>query len=135
MLYDYLDFREVRTTYTNSPIALSPEAMGNTWVEWTRKGLSARATLHAVGRQFLDNTGALERSLDPYRTVDATLRWTRGPVEWRLDAINLLGRPYAPNGYTWGYLYDGVRTDENFVYPMAGTQLMLGLNVKLAAGN
>jgi iron complex outermembrane receptor protein len=135
VLYDYLDFSEERTTYTNSPIALSPEAMGNTWVEWTRKGLSARATLHAVGRQFLDNTGALERSLDPYRTVDATLRWTRGPVEWRLDAINLLGRPYAPNGYTWGYLYDGVRTDENFLYPMAGTQLMLGLKVKLAAGN
>ena len=135
VLYDYLDFSEERTTYTNSPIALSPEAMGNTWVEWTRKGLSARATLHAVGRQFLDNTGALERSLDPYRTLDATFRWTRGLVEWRLDAINLLGRPYAPNGYTWGYLYDGVRTDENFVYPMAGTQLMLGLNVKLAAGN
>jgi iron complex outermembrane receptor protein len=135
VLYDYLDSREVRTTYTNSPIALSPEAMGNTWAEWTRKGLSARVTLHAVGRQYLDNTGALERSLDPYRTVDATLRWTRGLVEWRLDAINLLGRPYAPNGYTWGYLYDGVRTDENFVYPMAGTQLMLGLKVKLAAGN
>ena len=67
--------------------------------------------------------------------MDATFRWTRGLVEWRLDAINLLGRPYAPNGYTWGYLYDGVRTDENFVYPMAGTQLMLGLKVKLAAGN
>ncbi|MEY3927426.1 MAG: hypothetical protein RJA97_433, partial [Bacteroidota bacterium] len=30
---------------------------------------------------------------------------------------------------TWGYLYDGVRTDENFVYPMAGTQLMLGLKL------
>ena len=135
VMYDYADFSEVRTTYTNSPIALSPEAMGNTWVEWTRKKMSLRATLHAVGRQFLDNTGALERSLDPYRTVDATLRWNRGPVEWRLDAINLMGRPYAPNGYSWGYLYDGARTDENFVYPMAGTQLMLGLNVKLAAGN
>ena len=135
VMYDYADFSEVRTTYTNSPIALSPEAMGNTWVEWTRKKMSLRATLHAVGRQFLDNTGALERSLDPYRTLDATLRWTQGSVAWRLDAINIMGRPYAPNGYSWGYLYDGARTDENFVYPMAGTQLMLGLNVKLAAGN
>ena len=129
VLFDYLDEVEVRTVYTNTPIALSPEAMGNAWVEWQRKGLSARATLHAVGRQYLDNTWARERSLDPYRTLDATLRWNRGPVEWRLDAINLLGRPYAPNGYTWGYLYDGVRTDENFVYPMAGTQLMLGLKL------
>ena len=59
----------------------------------------------------------------------------RGSVAWRLDAINLMGRPYAPNGYTWGYLCNGARTDENFVYPMAGMQLMLGLNVKLAAGN
>ena len=67
------------------PIALSPDAMGNAWVEWQRKGLSARAMLHSVGRQYLDNTGALERSLDPYRTVDATLRWNRGGVEWRLD--------------------------------------------------
>lgn len=126
VMYDYADFSEVRTTYSNTPIALSPEAIGNVWAEWQRKGLSARATLHAVGRQFLDNTGSLARSLDPYRTADATLRWNRGPVEWRLDAINLLGRPYAPNGYTWGYLYEGVRTDENFVYPMAGTQVMLG---------
>ncbi len=129
VLYDYADVSEVRTRYTNTPIALSPEAMGNAWAEWQRRGLSARATLHAVGRQYLDNTGALERSLDPYRTVDATLRWNRGPVEWRLDAINLLGRPYAPNGYTWGYRYDGVRTDENFVYPMAGTQLLLGFKL------
>lgn len=135
VMYDYADLSEVRTVYTNTPIALSPEAMGNAWVEWQRKGLSARATLHTVGRQFLDNTGTLERSLDPYRTVDATLRWNRGPVEWRLDAINLMGRPYAPNGYTWGYLYNGARTDENFVYPMAGMQLMLGLNVKLGASN
>ena len=108
--------------------------MGNAWAEWTRKGLGFRATLHAVGRQFLDNTGALERSLDPYQTVDATLKWTRGAVQWRLDAINLLGRPYAPNGYTWGYLWQGQRTDENFVYPMAGTQVLLGLNVKLGTG-
>jgi iron complex outermembrane receptor protein len=129
VLFDYLDEVEVRAVYTNTPIALSPDAMGNAWVEWQRKGLSARAMLHSVGRQYLDNTGALERSLDPYRTVDATLRWNRGGVEWRLDAINLLGRPYAPIGYTWGYLYDGVRTDENFVYPMAGTQLMLGLKL------
>ena len=55
-------------------------------------------------------------------------------MQWRLDAINLLGRPYAPNGYTWGYLYQGQRTDENFVYPMAGTQVLLGLNVKLGTG-
>jgi iron complex outermembrane receptor protein len=52
-------------------------------------------------------------------------------VQWRLDAINLLGRPYAPNGYTWGYLYDGIRTDENFVYPMAGTQVLLSVNLAL----
>jgi iron complex outermembrane receptor protein len=134
VLYDYADGSEVRTTFTNTPIALSPEAMGNAWAEWTRKGLGFRATLHAVGRQFLDNTGALERSLDPYQTVDATLKWTRGAVQWRLDAINLLGRPYAPNGYTWGYLWQGQRTDENFVYPMAGTQVLLGLNVKLGTG-
>ncbi|MGA1380636.1 MAG: TonB-dependent receptor [Schleiferiaceae bacterium] len=131
VLFDYKDEVVVRTTYANTPIALSPEAMGNAWAEWNRKGLGFRATLHAVGRQYLDNTGALERSLDPYRTLDATLKWTRGPVQWRLDAINLLGRPYAPNGYTWGYLYDGVRTDENFVYPMAGTQVLLSLNLAL----
>ncbi len=135
VMYDYADGSEVRTTFTNTPIALSPEAMGNAWAAWSRKGWGLRATFHAVGRQFLDNTGALERSLDPYRTLDATLNWKRGLVEWRLDAINLLGRPYAPNGYTWGYLWQGQRTDENFVYPMAGTQVLLGLNVKLGTSH
>ncbi|MEY3712373.1 MAG: hypothetical protein RL104_1156, partial [Bacteroidota bacterium] len=98
VMYDYADGSEVRTTFTNTPIALSPEAMGNAWAAWSRKGWGLRATFHAVGRQFLDNTGALERSLDPYRTLDATLNWKRGLVEWRLDPRGVAPRRDQPLG-------------------------------------
>jgi len=44
---------------------------------------------------------------------------------------NLLNANYAPNGYTWGYLFDGIRTDENFVFPMAGRNFFLTYSIKL----
>jgi iron complex outermembrane receptor protein len=69
--------------------------------------------------------------LDGYTTLD--LRWTRklSVGEFQLDVINATNTRYAPNGYTWGYLYAGERTVENFVYPMAGTQLLATFRIKL----
>jgi iron complex outermembrane receptor protein len=45
--------------------------------------------------------------------------------------MNLLNANYAPNGYTYGSLYDGLRTDENFVFPMAGRNFFLTYSIKL----
>jgi iron complex outermembrane receptor protein len=44
---------------------------------------------------------------------------------------NVFNKKYEPNGYTYSYQYGGSVITENFYYPMAGTNFMVGLNVKL----
>ena len=133
VLYDYAadPVAEVIRVYDRTPIALSPQTVAALHVEKSVAKGSLRASLRHVGRQFLDNTGALERSLDAYTTLD--LRWVRqtGFGEFQLDVINATNAHYAPNGYTWGYLYAGDRTTENFVYPMAGVQCMATVRIRL----
>jgi iron complex outermembrane receptor protein len=38
---------------------------------------------------------------------------------------------YSSNGYTYSYLYAGELTTENFQYPQAGFNFLLGLNIRL----
>ena len=44
---------------------------------------------------------------------------------------NIFNKKYEPNGYTYGYIYAGNLITENFYFPMAGTNFMIGLNIKL----
>jgi iron complex outermembrane receptor protein len=133
VLYDYAadPVAEVLRVYERTPIALSPQTVASLHMDKSLAKGSLRASLRHVGRQFLDNTGALERSLDAYTTLD--LRWVRqtGLGEFQLDIVNATNAHYAPNGYTWGYLYAGDRTTENFVYPMAGVQCMATVRIRL----
>lgn len=134
VLFDYQDYSEVKTLYSNTPIAFSPSFIGNAILKyvWTIDAMNplesqAYVSLRAkaVGRQFLDNTGQNSRSLDPYQTFDLQFSY---PATWgtvKVDLLNVLNAQFAPNGYTWGYLYGGQRTDENFYYPMAGRMIML----------
>jgi iron complex outermembrane receptor protein len=133
VLYDYAadPVETVSILHRNTPIALSPNWVGAVHWNHERKNNGFRVSLRSVGRQYLDNTGAAERSLDGYATVD--LRWTRklSVGEFQLDVINATNTHYAPNGATWSYLYAGERTVENFYFPMAGTQLMATFRIQL----
>jgi len=133
ILYDYAadPVETVSIIHRNTPIALSPNWVGSVHWNHERKNDGFRVSLRSVGRQYLDNTGAVERSLDGYATLD--LRWTRklSVGEFQLDLVNATNTRYAPNGYTWGYLYAGERTVENFVYPMAGKQLLATFRIPL----
>lgn len=89
-----------------------------------------------VGRQYMDNTQNKERSLDDFFTQDLRVLYTlRGKRlgEWTLigQVNNVFNRRYEPNGYTYSYVFDGSITADKFYMPMAGTNFMVGVNVKL----
>jgi hypothetical protein len=42
---------------------------------------------------------------------------------------NIWNKFYAPNGYTYAYKYGGELVRNNFYYPMAERNLMIGLNL------
>jgi iron complex outermembrane receptor protein len=47
----------------------------------------------------------------------------------RLQVNNLFDVRYEPNGYTFSYMAGGAMTTENYFFPMAGRNLMIGLSI------
>lgn len=113
--------------YGGNPIALFPEhlLMANWETRWNTD-LRTRLRVRNTGRQQLDNTGAADRTIDPWTTVDVSvwldlgaavpaLRGTSGFVHVR----NLADTAYE----TWGYWYE-----ENYYTPAAGRNFVIGVD-------
>jgi iron complex outermembrane receptor protein len=88
-----------------------------------------------VGRQYLDNTSQKSRSLNPYYVQDIRLSYSlQNKICKATDLIlqlnNVFNKKYEPNGYSFSYIYGGDLTTENFYFPMAGFNFMLGVNLK-----
>lgn len=138
--YSVEDFRQETFTYTNTDIAFSPNVVGSAIIEYKpAKNLSLNWLSKYVGRQFLDNTANEARSLDAFFTNDlrisyaATPRFFKG-LEVNLLINNIFNELYEPNGYTFSYFVPGGNgrelVTENFYYPQAGTNFLLGLRMK-----
>jgi iron complex outermembrane receptor protein len=87
-----------------------------------------------VSRQYLDNTSQRSRSLDPYYVQDIRMSygWEKGDQSVKLFLLvnNLLSKKYEANGYTFSYIYTNRLTTENYYFPMAPVNVMIGINVK-----
>ncbi|RYZ22463.1 MAG: TonB-dependent receptor [Chitinophagaceae bacterium] len=100
------------------------------------RGLDIDVLGKYVGDQYLDNTANASRKLDAY--YDQTLRaaytfnykWLKR-VQLIAQVNNLFDARYEPNGYTYSYFYEGKVKADNYYYPMAGRNVLLGLNVRL----
>jgi iron complex outermembrane receptor protein len=98
------------------------------------KGFEVSLLSKYVSRQFLDNTQNIARSLKPYYVQDLRFIYDLKNQLFRnvkllAQVNNLLNRKYEPNGYTFSYISNGSVVTENFYYPMAGTNVMVGVNV------
>jgi len=89
-----------------------------------------------VSRQYLDNSSDKARSLDDYFVQDIRLSYSlknflTREINISAQVYNVFNRKYESNGYTFSYYYDGALTTENYYFPMAGTNFMLALNIRL----
>ncbi|RYZ39241.1 MAG: TonB-dependent receptor, partial [Sphingobacteriales bacterium] len=89
-----------------------------------------------VGRQYLDNTSDKSRSVDEYFVQDIRASYSfkkllAREISLALQVNNVFNRRYESKGYTFSYYYGGALTTENYYFPMAGTNLMVALNIKL----
>jgi iron complex outermembrane receptor protein len=89
-----------------------------------------------VSNQYLDNTSSENKSLNGYFVQDAQLRYSINKklikmAELVLQINNVWNKKYEANGYTYSYYYDTSLIKENFYYPMAGTNFLIGLNIDL----
>jgi iron complex outermembrane receptor protein len=89
-----------------------------------------------VGKQYLDNTQNEERILKSFYVQDIRIIYTIKPKKLKEISLisqinNVLNKKYEPNGYTYNYIYAGNLVVNNYYFPMAGTNVMFGVNVKL----
>ncbi len=122
--------------YSSTDIAFSPNMVGGATVSFISvKNTELSFISKYVGKQYLDNTQNESRRLNAYYTQDARLIYTISKkclkeLNIILQANNVFDKKYEPNGYTFSYYYSGSLTTENYYFPMAGRNFMVGVNLE-----
>ena len=131
------DGKQQSIEHRNTDISFSPAITGSGNVTFIPvKNGELTFLSKYVGRQYMDNTQNKARSLNAYYVQDVRAVYTINNLlfkQWTvmLQVNNVLNKKYEPNGYTYAYYYEGALVNDNYYYPMAGTNFMLTLNVKL----
>lgn len=134
---DYDNGGQKTNLFTSTNIAFSPAVVNNTILSASiMKKTELRWIAKYVSRQYLDNTSRKDRSLDPYLVNDLQINRTFSlkngtAVSAVIQVNNLFNKRYAPNGYTYSYYYGGNIINNNYFYPMAERNWMIGLNISL----
>lgn len=123
-------------SYSSTDIAFSPSIItGYNLVFKPFKNLDLAVMGKYTGKQYLDNTQNENRKLDPYYVQDLQARYSIPAKILKqatlvLQVNNAFNDLYEPNGYTFSYFYGGELITENYYYPMAGRNFIIGLNLR-----
>jgi iron complex outermembrane receptor protein len=124
-------------THQKTDIAFSPSVIGGATINILPvKNIELSFLSKYAGDQYLDNTQNEARKLNAFYTQDARAILTlKNKIfnEWNIigQVNNVFDKKYEPNGYTYSYVLDGAITADNYYFPMAGTNFMIGVNIKL----
>ena len=124
-------------SYSLPDIAYSPNVVGGANINFLPfEKMEISLLSKYVGKQFLDNTQNENRKLNAFFVQDTRIiyntnyKWLK-EIKFILQVNNILGEKYEPNGYTFSYIYGGTQTTENYYFPMAGRNFMIGVNLAL----
>jgi iron complex outermembrane receptor protein len=123
--------------YNKTDIAFSPSAVGGATINFLPcKNFELSLVSKYVSKEYLDNTQNEGRKLNVFYTQDARAIYTiktKSLKELNItgQVNNVFNKKYEPNGYTFSYIYGGETVTENYYFPMAGINFMIGVNVKL----
>jgi iron complex outermembrane receptor protein len=129
---------QVINQYYNTDISFSPNIVGAASVNIVpvTKGLISFQSKY-VGMEYLDNTSHLNRSIDAYYVQNLKLSYTLTPkkIGKAIDLIfqvnNIFNKKYESNGYTYPYISGGTEIVENNYFPMAPTNFLAAINIRL----
>ncbi len=117
-------------------IAFSPSIVANNtiYVKMT-KNFSFEFNSQYVGRQFIDNTSSVDRSLKPYFTNDFGFRSsfttkTIKEILFTLKVNNVFNQMYETNAWVYSYYYENQRSELNGYFPQAGINFFANLSFK-----
>ncbi|MEO9003912.1 MAG: TonB-dependent receptor, partial [Ginsengibacter sp.] len=134
---DYDGGPQKENIYYKSDISFSPDvvAAGSIHI-MPVKNSEINFQSKYVGRQFLDNTSHISRSINPYFLENVKFSYTLlkkvfKEVNFIFQINNIFNKMYESNGYTFNYIDGGKFTVENYYFPMAGINFMAAINIKL----
>jgi iron complex outermembrane receptor protein len=125
-----------------TPIAFSPAVTAGSLFAFSLHGWNVGLQSSYVGKQYIDNTGSDERSLDAYFVNNLRLGYTfhmKGvkSLQIGISINNLFNEEYENNAWVYSYYQQPDNTQphryrqENFGYfPQAGTNIMTNLCVR-----
>ena len=119
-------------------IAFSPNLVAGAVITFLPlKDLEISLPAKYVGRQYLTNNSRKENSLSAFYVQDAKVAYTLRKLLFKETTIafqvnNVFDRMYTPNGYTYS-MDDGAGglAVVNNYFPMAGTNFLVALQIKL----
>jgi iron complex outermembrane receptor protein len=131
LMTDYDTYGQIVINHGVTDIAYSPAVITGNTVTYSVGPFEASLLSKYVGKQYLDNTSDEARSMKAYTTQDIRLKYTlkKGPA-FTLLLNNVLNELYSSNGYTYSYRYAGATTTENFYYPQAGFNFLVGASIR-----
>jgi iron complex outermembrane receptor protein len=135
-LDDYDNGGQQIKNYPKTDISFSPSVIAGGSINFMPvKNAEVSLPAKYVGRQYLDNTSQKSRSLNPFYVQHIRLSYKiENKIFKATDLVlqlnNVFNTKYEPNGYSFSYIYGGNLTTENFYFPMAGFNFMVGINLK-----
>ena len=125
----------------NAPIAFSPELLANSMITYTKGNFEAGFQSQYVGKQYVDNTGSNDRSIDAYFINNLRLSYNlpvkgiRG-IGLAVLVNNIFNKQYCSNAYVWDSYYfrdsatPATRYNDIRYFPQAGTNILASVTVK-----
>lgn len=123
--------------FSSTNISYSPNIVANSVLSYALKNFDISFYSTFIGKQYLDNTSNITRSIEEYFVNNIRLGYT-----WELKSLksidlnvlinNIFNAEYETNGYNWyTYYLDGKRTNEKRYFPQAGRNFLCSVTVKL----
>ena len=142
---EYVDVQDSSGNYTGNQlyqvhpsvdISFSPSWIAGSILTFIPvKHLELSILTKYVGKQYLDNTENPYRAMDAYFTNDFRINYSIFPkfmkeIDLTLLVNNITNLKYVSNGYTYEYLQSGTIYNQNYYFPQAPTNFLVGLNLK-----
>lgn len=121
--------------HNNTNISFSPNTIAAVTITFIPlKNMQFNFVSKYVSRQYLDNAQNENRKLNSYFTEDLRLNYSLykklfNQVDFIIAVNNIFNKLYEPNANTYPYVYDGSVINDNYYYPAAGTNFMIGINI------
>lgn len=135
--YDDATAPQKQNHFTNTDISFSPNTVGAASINFIPfKNSEISFQSKYVTQQFLDNTSNKNRIIPSYFVQNIRLIYSlenkifKG-MDFIVQANNVFNKMYVANGYTYNYILNGSLQVENYYFPMAGINCMIGVNLKL----